>query len=136
MSLLDTKKPARSSQRLHDLLDEAIHEKNEARFPSALRILSKTVAEFPECAAAHGLMGGLLLCELNKAEKAIAPFQEAVRLSPHSEKASHGLFHSLWESGRRREAKKEILRFQKISRSKDYEEIVEELKYKGLWESP
>ena len=38
-----------------------------------------------------------------------------------------GLFHSLWKNERQNEAMEELKRFQTISHSKDYAEIVKEI---------
>jgi hypothetical protein len=43
---------------------------------------------------------------------------------------SKGLFHSLWKLGKQVEALEEVKRFQTISDSEDYREIVKEINEK------
>jgi len=58
---------------------------------------------------------------------AIEHFREAVKLIPNSELYSLGLFHILWEQGRRDEAFDEMKRFTANADSIDYRTIVAEM---------
>ena len=78
------------------------------------------------------MIGSLYLIELRQPKNAIPYFKKATELSPQSEKASLGLFHSLWNLDRVNEALEEVKRFQTLSHSKDYDEIVAEIKEKWL----
>jgi tetratricopeptide (TPR) repeat protein len=113
-------------------LDQAIKQKNSGDLAGALGTLSAIVGEYPGCAPAFGLMGGVYYFELGKWKEAVSCYQQAVRLSPRSEAASLGLFHSLWDSGLREKAIVEMNRFQSVSYSADYDEIATELKREGL----
>src|SRR5262249_34429842 len=124
--------PERREQALDCLLEEAIGCKKRRDFGGALRALSAAVEKFPESATAWGLLGGGYLYETAEPKKAIPCFERATRLSPRSETASLGLFHSLWEAGRRTRAIAEMNRFQTVSHSEDYAEIAAELKAKGV----
>jgi hypothetical protein len=59
-------------------------------------------------------------------------FRKLVRLSPCSETASLGLFHSLWSLGREDEALEEIKRFQVLTNfgRADYRTIIAEINEK------
>jgi len=59
--------------------------------------------------------------------EAASAFEHAVELAPKLEAVSKGLFHCLWEMGQRDKALEEIKRFQSISDSKDYREIIREI---------
>jgi len=73
---------------------------------------------------------GLVCYDLELWEEAVGVFKRAIKLAPGLEGVSKGLFHSLWKLERRVEALEEIKRFQSISDSKDYEEIVKEINEK------
>ena len=60
-------------------------------------------------------------------EKAVAAFRRATELKPESETASLGLFHCLWEMGRKEEALDEIGRYLKIADCEDYRNILAEI---------
>jgi hypothetical protein len=51
-------------------------------------------------------------------------------MSPDLESVSKGLFHSLWKQGKLVEALEEVKRFQSISDSEDYQEIIREINEK------
>jgi predicted Zn-dependent protease len=72
-----------------------------------------------------------LVCwNLKALKEAVKVSKRMIKLAPTLEAASKGLFHSLWELGKYVEALEEIKRFQSISFSKDYEEIVREINEK------
>jgi tetratricopeptide (TPR) repeat protein len=119
----------RNDPRLNRLLDQALALKNGRAYEKAIEAFAQIVAEYPNCAPAHGMLGHILFSALNKAEEAIPCFQSAVRLAPRSELASLGLFHSLWKTGREDEAFEEMKRYQLLNdwSCKDYLEIVAEI---------
>ncbi len=119
--------PDRQDQRLSRLLEEALGYKIRRDFAGAVRVLLNAVEEYPDAAAGWGLLGSIYWCELGKPKKAIPCLEKAVRLSPRSELASLGLFHSLWQIGKQGEALEEMKRFQTVSHSKDYDEILAEI---------
>jgi tetratricopeptide (TPR) repeat protein len=131
MNSLD-QKAGRDDPRLHSLLQEAIDLKNQQDYAGAVRVLSALVRQYPKCAPAHGLLGSLYLLKLQQVKKAIACFKKTIKLAPKSEMASLGLFHSLWKVRKQTEALEEMKRFQTISHSKDYDEILAEIKEKRL----
>lgn len=118
--------------RLKVLLQQAIDLKNAKDYAAAIRVLADSIREYPKCAPAHALMGSIYLHKLKQMSKAVDCFQKALHLSPKSEGASLGLFHSLWEANRQVEALEEMKRFQAVSHSKDYDEILAEIKEKWL----
>jgi tetratricopeptide (TPR) repeat protein len=73
---------------------------------------------------------GLACMEMGALDEAVNVFKRAIKISPTLESVSKGLFHSLWKLERRVEALEEIKRFQTISDSEDYTEIVKEINEK------
>ena len=114
------------------LLNRALHLKNKKDFEGALLVLDQLIESDPTSATSHGLRGGILAFELSRWKDAIMSFEKAARLSPRSEMASLGLFHSLWDARRRKAAIAEMERFQKVAHSADYDEIAAELREKGI----
>jgi hypothetical protein len=119
----------------NDALDETFQraiDKNRGGSPrEAAAILENLIRRFPACAPAYWYLGGIYLYELRLAKRAVAFFRKASRLAPFSERASLGMFHSLWHLGRERDAMDELRRFQAISSSQDYKEILAEIRDKA-----
>ena len=83
----------------------------------------------PDHSFAHWLLGSLYLFELHQPEKALPCFKKSTELSPKSERASLGLFHSLWSLGKEVEALEEMKRYQRLTnfQCQDYREILGEI---------
>jgi Tfp pilus assembly protein PilF len=96
----------------------------------AKEILTRTLREDPKCTAALAVLGHIYW-EQGRLDVAVEIFQCAVNLSPKLEAVSLGLFHCLWELERIDEAFEEMKRFQTISDSQHYREIVEEINKEG-----
>ena len=92
----------------------------------AIRVLRDLVADFPQQAAAYLIIGDILWDE-GRLPQAAAAFRVAIKHFPKLEIASLGLFHTLWRQSKTDAAFKEMKRFQSISHSQDYEEIVKEI---------
>src|SRR5689334_20335264 len=87
--------------KLDALLDRAFAQKNAGEFRDATKTLKEAVRLFPNDGLAHWLLGAIFLSELKLPKKAIPYFERAIRIAPKSEKASLGLFHSLWATDKR-----------------------------------
>jgi len=102
--------------------------------PGTIEILSRLVAGKPRAAMFNATLANSL-----KAVGAITPaiehFRAAVKLVPNSEPYSLGLFHILWEHGRRDEAFDEMTRFMASGNSTDYRSIVADLNAKWFDEA-
>ena len=96
---------------------------DSARAVESLRLLA---IDFPNVTSIHAYLG-LVLLELSNAIQAARHFDVATHLSPGDETVSLGLFHSLLESGRRKEAVVELRRFQSVSHSDDYDAIADDM---------
>jgi len=92
----------------------------------AIRVLRALAADFPKQAAAYLIIGDILWDEGRLPESAAA-FRVATRRFPKLEIASLGLFHTLWRQSKTKAAFAEMKRFQSISYSQDYKEIVDEI---------
>jgi tetratricopeptide (TPR) repeat protein len=119
------KKP--TDARLDGLINEALALKDKEDYRGAIAILSAAVKEYPVSAPVHGLLGDMYFCGLRQPAKAIPHYEKATQLAPKSERASLGLFHSLWKLDKVVEALEEMKRFQTISHSNDYAEILAEI---------
>lgn len=96
----------------------------------AIRVLRALVAEFPDKAAAYLVIGDILWDE-GRLPAASVAFRAATRRFPKLEIASRGLFHTLWEQSRTDAAFREMKRFQSISFSQTYKEIIDEILGEG-----
>ena len=91
-----------------------------------IEILSRLVAGKPRAAMFNATLANTLKA-VGDITPAIEHFREAVKLVPNSEPYSLGLFHILWEQGRREEAFDEMNRFMENANSTDYRTIVADL---------
>jgi len=72
-------------------------------------------------------MWGSIYFHLEDWGKALPLYERALALSPKSELSSLGLFHSLWNLGRKDEAFAEMNRYLSISDSKEYRQLTKEM---------
>jgi predicted Zn-dependent protease len=94
--------------------------------PGTIAILKRLVAGKPRAAMFNATLANTLKA-VGDITPAIEHFREAVKLIPNSELYSLGLFHILWEQGRRDEAFDEMKRFTANADSIDYRTIVAEM---------
>ena len=76
----------------------------------AASTLSGEIEKYPEDAEGQFLYAAALLLSDRYAE-AVAPFERVLQIEPRNERASLGLFHSLWKMERCHEALMEARRF-------------------------
>ena len=100
-------------------LQAAIDLFQDQHLTEAIFALKKLVRRFPDSAKLWGYLG-FLHREGKELKAAVRCFQHAVVLSPKSERASLGLFYSLWRSGRFNDALKEMTRFAATGQPKAY----------------
>jgi len=100
--------------------------KGSGKLAASMVILEKLIVARSKSAKLRCALGGVYW-DLKKYAPAIKQFSVAVDISPTSELASLGLFHCLWEQGKRDLAFDEMKRFMLVSDSDDYREIVREL---------
>jgi uncharacterized LabA/DUF88 family protein len=112
-------------------LAQAIDLKNQERYSDAAQILEDLRETNPHSASVHALLGHALW-EQKELTKAVHSFKRAVKLSPESELASLGLFHTLMEVGDEQGAFQEMDRFRRAAVSKEYESLARELGNRGL----
>jgi predicted Zn-dependent protease len=99
----------------------------QEKVSDARAIFDRLTVLYPEHKGFMG-MRAWMLYRLGENESAIEQFRRLVALSPTSEKASLGLFHSLWASNRPIEALDEMKRFLSISESDEYEVLRKEFR--------
>ena len=107
--------------------NEAIRLRDESRYDEALAILAALARQGEKLAAVYGVMGGILLFNKGDVAGAIDCFRESTAHSPLSERASLGLFHSLWEAGDRDGAFAEMRRYTSQRQSDEYARILADL---------
>jgi predicted Zn-dependent protease len=103
--------------------------KQAGQFESAKKMLLDLQEKDPQSTAVLAVLGDVYW-DMGLLEDAVGVFKRAIQLSPTLEAVSLGLFHCLWKLGRRVEALEEVKRFQCISNSEDYTEIVKEINEK------
>jgi len=110
---------ARKQREFSKLLGMAIHFRDNQEYQNALLILRKLARIRPHSASVHGILADVQW-RLGHLERAVQSFKRATKLSPKSELASLGLFHTLWESGQIDRAKAEMKRYLANADSKEY----------------
>jgi tetratricopeptide (TPR) repeat protein len=121
----------RENIKLKATLQQGIDLRQHQCFQEAVKVLESVVQRFPGEASVFWLLGSIYLHDLDQPQKALPMFRKAVRLCPRSPRASLGLFHSLWDLEREREALRELNRFQSIAHCDDYDEILAEIREKA-----
>jgi predicted Zn-dependent protease len=100
-------------------LQEAIDLYHSGKLRQAIALLQKLSKKFPDSAKIWGYLG-FLNREADRPAAAARCFRHAVELSPKSERASLGLFYTLWRLKKFNEALKEMGRFVLIAEPKAY----------------
>ena len=127
-------KTLRDDPEMAKTLQHAIDLNRDGRSAEAARVLEKVVEHNPTHPAPWWYLGGIYRVELKRPLEALACYQKAVEAGPKSERASLGLFHTLWELDRFDDALEEIKRFQLLTNwsCEDYLKIMDEIKEKWL----
>jgi len=114
-------------KRLEQLFAEAIALRDLGNLRDTLAKLAEILSEQTKFdAPVLGLMGNIYW-DLNDFTKALECYRKAVVIKPKSELASLGLFHTLWNLGKRDEAFDEMRRFLSISSSEEYSRLLSEM---------
>jgi predicted Zn-dependent protease len=101
----------------------------EGNARAAVDRLEALLDRFPRQAALLWYLGGIYLFDLQDVKRAITLMRRSTKAAPHSERASLGLFHALWEAGRSDAAFEEMRRFQQLTNfgSEEYAAIVRQI---------
>ena len=113
-------------QQLDALLQTAIDSYHADRLDHAIDQLANSARNFPRAARLFGYLG-FLYAEAGEHTKGAQAFRKATSLSPHSEQASLGLFHSLWRTGKTNAAFDEMRRFVKSNDSPRYRQLIRDM---------
>jgi predicted Zn-dependent protease len=111
-------------------LGAAIKANRAGQASRAIGMLKTLAAEYPKSAAVIGYLGGVYF-EQERFADAEKAFRKTVALSPKSELASLGLFHSLWSLGRRHESFAEMRRLLTNVDSEEYKTLLRDLAVAG-----
>ena len=114
-------------------LGQAIKLANQGRYGEAVQILEELRETHQESASVHSLLGNAFWM-MGDLPRAVHSFGKAAELSPKSELASLGLFHTLMQAGDKQSAVQEMNRFQSVTDSLEYKDIARNLKYwTAIW---
>ena len=117
---------AEEKAKIEPEFNRALRLRDEGNLLGAAAIFEQLDAEHPNHAAILGMWSGIYH-HLEDWERALPLYQRTVLLSPKSELASLGLFHSLWSVGKKDEAFAEMKRFLSHSESEEYRLLLEEI---------
>ncbi len=112
--------------------NEALTLRDQGATQRALEALLQLNDEFPNQPAILGMTGSLYWA-LQEFSLAREFYLLTTQLSPRSELASLGLFHSLWQIGAQEDALREMERLERLRPSEEYRLLRQEL---GLPEPP
>jgi tetratricopeptide (TPR) repeat protein len=116
-------------EELEKQFSEAIKFQDAGQLESAKNLLVELAEKDAQSIRILAALGSVYY-DMGNWDEAVSVFKRAVELSPALEGVSKGLFHSLWKLGKQVEALEEVKRFQTISDSEDYREIVKEINEK------
>jgi uncharacterized protein HemY len=113
---------SRNKKQIDALLRSAIDSYHAGTISQAIKVLADRANQL-NSPKVWGYLG-FLYTESGDHAKAVQVLRKAVRLSPRSEPASVGLFHSLWRTGRTNAAFNEMRRFIKSNDSTHYRQLL------------
>jgi predicted Zn-dependent protease len=99
----------------------------DGRPAAAIELLVELRAREQSRPAVAGMLGAILLYDLDNPAEALSHLLESSKLSPNSELASVALFHALFELERTGEAFDEMRRFMSNHRSEEYERLLTDI---------
>ena len=108
------------------VMAHAIDLRNKKRPAAAIASLLPHARILKNVAPAAGLLA-TLYWDLSDYQNSAKWFARAARLAPRSEKASLGLFHSLWDLGKYDDAFDEMRRFFIMGGSREYTRLLREM---------
>ena len=116
------------SKNLDLLLDEARRASAKGDLEGAVKILSKLAEDYPDDTTVRFSYAACLF-RLRCFAEVIPHFTRILEVQPTNEWASLGLFHSLWQIDRKREAAKEFKRFRAAGgESMEYRRLIKDLR--------
>lgn len=119
-----------NNQAYRKALDRAIKLNRQGQWKQAVQSLQRILHQHPNSAAAWGYLAAVYF-EHDDMKRAADNFRRATELNPRSEKASLGLFHSLWSLELATEAVAEMRRFLSITESVEYGRLLHDLAVEG-----
>jgi tetratricopeptide (TPR) repeat protein len=120
-----TQTTGNSDSRVIEAVKHATDLNSRGETELAVRHLSALIEEFPTAASLRGYVA-LFLSQTGRFDEAIENGQQAILLSPGSEKASLVLFDALWKAGQHTKALDEMKRFLALGSSAEYSRMIKE----------
>ena len=105
-------------------IEKVLELKKQDKYKDALCEAENLTEKYPEIGSVYGLAASIYF-ELDRFEEAAQKYRKATEISPKSEMASLGLFHSLWQIGSNDAAFEEMKRYMSIAESEEYNELLE-----------
>lgn len=105
------------------VVQQAIDLYHDGKADAAIALLQTAGKRFRGSAKLWGYLG-FLQKERGSFKEAANCFHQAVQISPASEKASLGLFFSLYRTGKARDAIDEMLRYLQCGRPREYVQLL------------
>lgn len=110
------------------LFERGLQEARQSSLEGSMNTLLSLEEKYPDNPAILGSIGAIFF-ERGDYQKSEHYFREVTKVSPHSERASLCLFHSLIELGQDIEALEEMKRYTKSYPSEEYSLIYQELRF-------
>ena len=117
--MISTERPSELDGKIEKILEL----KRLKKYKDALGEAEELSVLYPEIGSVYGLAASIYF-ELDRFEEAVKKYRKATEISPKSEMASLGLFHSLWQLDRGDEAFEEMKRYMSIAESSEYNELL------------
>jgi predicted Zn-dependent protease len=108
------------------LFARAMQERDRGDCAKGAELIAELTLSHPSDSSLRYVLG-YLYRGMGDMNAAVIAFRKAVELAPASERASLGLFHSLWDLDRQEAALSEVERFQSLTGSDTYAAIIREL---------
>jgi len=109
-----------------DSFARAMAMRDQGNLVSAIELIRDLINKYPDnCKLYYAL--GHLYWKAKRFGEAVNSFESSIAYQPDMKHASLGLFHCLWEQGKRVEALDEARRFLAIADCEEYEEIIREI---------
>ncbi len=113
----------KKSPKLDKKIKEILKKKEAGQYQEALMDAENLSTEYPDVASVFGLAASMYF-EADQFDKAAEKYKKATEISPKSEAASLGLFHSLWQMDKNDQAFDEMKRYMSIAQSDEYNELL------------
>jgi predicted Zn-dependent protease len=125
-----TRRAAYRADPAYNVLGRLIRAYRSGKRREAQRGLVLLAGQYPNSAPVIGYLAGVYY-RFRQLKRASELFRRTTELSPKSELASVGLFHSLWGQGFKQQAFDEMRRFLSLHHSTEYAQLLHDMAVEG-----